>query len=737
MSPGLSVAHYRISAKLGQGGMGEVWRATDTKLNRNVAIKILRETFAQDPDRLARFTREAQVLASLSHPNIAAIFGVEERALVMELVDGPTLAERIAQGPLPVRETLSVARQIAEALEYAHEHGVIHRDLKPANIKITPEGRVKVLDFGLAKIQPGTESDATLTATSAGVIVGTAAYMSPEQAGGRPADARSDIFSFGLVLYEMLSGQRAFAEETGISAMAAILHKEPRPLRELAPQLPVELERVICRCLAKSPANRYATMAALRLALEEGGKPAAQPKETSIAVLPFTNLSADRENEYFSDGLAEEVLNALAQLPGLRVIARASAFAFRGREHAIAEIAEKLRVTTVLHGSMRRAGNRIRVTATLINASDEAQLWSERYDREMRDIFDIQDEIAQAIVEKLKVQLGAKAGQPLMKRYTENLEAHSLYLKGNFHLYRFTKEDMEKGRTCLEQAVALEPGHAPAWVQVADYYIAAAHLGLALPLELWPKASDAARKALEADPDLAEAQAVVGILEAIREYRWEAGLSRLEKAVRLNPASARSHFWLGRVLFALHRNNEALAALRRAVDLDPVSTLYREHLADMYLLDGRPEQAAEHARFVLEVDPLYGIAAALLGEAYSLMGRREEAIPIMEEGRQRAPGEFHPFGALGWAYVRAGRRADAERLLAELKEESRRRYVAPTTVAMTALALDDVETAFREIERALREADPNLQYVLYSDYFAPLRGDARYVEIRRRMKLVS
>jgi TolB-like protein/Flp pilus assembly protein TadD len=737
MTPRRTIAHYRITAKIGQGGMGEVWRATDSKLGREVAIKVLPQALAQDPDRMARFTREAQVLASLNHPNIAAIYGVENCALIMELIPGPTLAERIAQGPLSVKEALAVARQIAEALEYAHEHGIIHRDLKPANIKITPEGRVKVLDFGLAKVQPGTESDATLTATSAGVIVGTAAYMSPEQAAGKPADARSDIFSFGLVLYEMLSGQRAFAEDTGISAMAAILHKEPRPLRELAPQLPADLDRVIGRCLAKSPTSRYATMAALRLALDTGEKPAAQPKETSIAVLPFTNLSADKENEYFSDGLAEEVLNALAQIPGLRVIARASAFAFRGREHAIAEIAGKLQVTTVLHGSMRRAGNRIRVTATLINASDEAQLWSERYDREMRDIFDIQDEIAQAIVDRLKVQLGAKAGEPLMKRYTQNVEAHSLYLKGNFHLYRFTREDMDKGRSCLEQAVALEPGYAPAWVQLADYYIAGAHLGLALPLDLWPKASEAAQKALDADPDLAEAQAVVGVLEAIRKYRWEAGLKLLEAAARLNSASARCYFWLGRVLFTLHRADEAIAALRRAVDLDPVSTLYREHLADIYLLDGRPEEAVEHARFALDVDPRYGIAAALLGEAYSLMGRHDEGVQFKEYGRQRQEGEFHAFGTMAWAYLRAGRRDDAERLLAQLQEESRVRYVVPTTIAMTAVALGDLETAFREIERAIQSADPNLQYVLYSTYFAPLRGDARYAEALRRLNLVS
>jgi serine/threonine-protein kinase len=735
MTPRQTIAHYRITSKLGQGGMGEVWRASDTKLNREVAIKVLPPAFADDVDRMARFTREAQVLASLNHPNIAAIYGVENCALVMELVPGPTLAERIAHGPMPPEEALRIARQIAEALEYAHGHGIVHRDLKPANIKITPEGRVKVLDFGLAKVQAGNESDATMTATSAGVILGTAAYMSPEQAAGKPADARSDIFSLGLVLYEMLSGQRAFPEETGISAMAAILHKDPRPLRELAPQVPVELERLVGHCLAKSQAARFPTMAAVRLALDEPARTVAPARETAVAVLPFTNLSADKENEYFSDGLAEEILNALSQLPGLRVIARAPAFAFRGREHAIAEIAEKLQVTHVLHGSMRRAGNRIRVTATLINAADEAQLWSERYDREMRDIFDIQDEIAQAIVEKLKVKLGGKAGQPLVKRYTHNLEAHSLYLKGNFHIYRFTAEDMEKGKAYLEQAVTLEPGHGPAWVQLADYYIASAHLGAGLPLDLWPQAQDCARKALEADPELAEAQAVAGILDAITEYRWEAGLNRLDTAMRLNPASARTHFWRGRVLFSFGKTEEAIAMLRRAVDLDPVSTLYREHLADIYVLSGEPGHALEHAGFSLEIDPLYGVGQVLLGEIYSLMGRHEEGIALLEKGRKATPGEFHPVGALGFAYIRAGRREGAERFLAELLETRRARYVSATAVAMTALSLDEVETALAEIERAFRECDPNLQYVIRSQYLAAVRDEPRFREVLRKMNL--
>ena len=325
-----SIAHYKLTSKLGAGGMGEVYRATDTRLDREVAIKILPAELANDPERLARFTREAKVLASLNHPNIATIFGVEEGALVMELIEGDTLVDRITKGPIPAEEAVRIADQIADALEYAHQHGVVHRDLKPANVKAA--SRVKVLDFGLAKVQETAESDTTITgATQAGAILGTAAYMSPEQAAGKPVDARSDVFSFGVLFYEMLSGKRAFSETTPISTMAAILHKEPRPLREIAPHVQAELESIVTRCMAKDPSARYPGMGQVKQALNELAQPAArQPEIASIAVLPFANLSADKENEYFSDGLAEEILIALSQVECLRVAARSSSFSFKG-----------------------------------------------------------------------------------------------------------------------------------------------------------------------------------------------------------------------------------------------------------------------------------------------------------------------------------------------------------------------------------------------------------------------
>ncbi len=391
-SPGTRVGPYDILALLGSGGMGEVYKATDTRLGRTVAIKFLKSAYTD------RLDREARAIAALNHPNICTIHDVGPDYLVMEYLEGAPLGS-----PVPLENAMRLALQIAAALEAAHAKGIVHRDLKPGNIFVTQAG-VKLLDFGLAKLRAGQEgSDDTLSMTQAGTVVGTAAYMSPEQAQAKPLDARSDIFSFGLVLYEMLSGQRAFSADTGIAIMAAIVRDEPRPLK-VSP----ELERIIARCLRKAPADRFQTMGEVRAALEQISLKPAQ-EQPSIAVLPFANMSADKENEYFSDGLAEEILNSLVRIPGLKVTARTSSFAFRGKEQDIRGIAEALDVKTILEGSVRKAGNRVRVTAQLINAADGYHLWSERYDRELTDVFAVQDEIAAAIAAALKLKLAGEA----------------------------------------------------------------------------------------------------------------------------------------------------------------------------------------------------------------------------------------------------------------------------------------------------------------------------------------
>ncbi len=714
LSPGDKLGPYEMLALVGSGGMGEVWKARDTRLNRMVAIKRFNTEHA-------RFEQEAHAVAALNHPNICQIYDIGPDYLVLEYIEGVPLS-----GPLETADAVRFALQIADALEVAHTRGILHRDLKPDNILVTQSG-VKLLDFGLAKLKAEPDRDADKTMD--GTVLGTPAYMSPEQAQGKPVDQRSEVFSFGTVLYEMLSGKRAFSGNSIFETLNSVVRCAPSPIQS-------PIASVVMRCMAKQASQRYQSMTEVKCALEQGSgiKPAEQTP--SIAVLPFANLSADKDNEYFSDGLAEEILNALTGLPGLRVIARTSAFSFRGRENAIAEIGQKLQVTNVLHGSMRRAGSRIRVSAQLIEVSDESQVWSERYDREMADVFDIQDEIARAIVAQLKVKLDVKSDRPLVKRYTKNLEAHSLYLKGNFLWYRFTTEEVEKGRKYLEQAVALEPGHAPALFNLADTYIGAAHWGESPAIECWTKARTLFEQAKAADPEFSDAHAGLGTVRAMGSYQWEEGLRELDVALRMNPQSARPHFWRGVVLHCMGRVQEALADFCRAVELDPLFTLYRVYVAYERLWLGQLDSAAEHVRQTLEIDPNYPPALLTLGEAYSQMGRHEEGIALAERGARAAISPALMTTAfLAFAYVRAGRRSDAERFRATLEETRRTRYLPTGTLAFVAAALNDVESAFRYAEEAVAAYDPAFSYMIRTPHAQALESDPRFLDILRRMNL--
>ena len=734
MTPGVSVAHYRVTSKLGEGGMGEVWRATDTKLGRDVAIKILPENFAHDPDRMARFKREAQVLASLNHPHIAAIYGVEDRALIMELVEGPTLAERLMQGPMPVEEALPIARQIAEALEYAHAQGIVHRDLKPANIKLG--SRMRVLDFGLAKVEAAGEEDATMTSpTFAGAILGTAAYMSPEQAMANAVDARSDVFSFGLVLYEMLAGRRAFSEKNTISTMAAILHKQPPPLRELAPGVPAAIDAVVSRCLEKDPAARFPGMGAVRKALESTAEPApavaqSEPKGTSIAVLPFANLSVEKENEYFSDGLTEEILNALGGVAGLRVVARASAFACRGC--TIREAGERLRVNAALMGSVRRAGNRIRVVVQLVDVADETQIWSERYDREMTDVFAVQDEISQAVVDALRQRLACGGERRPAQRQTSNLDAYHLFLKGRYHFYKMGREDWETAKRYWEEAAAADPDYAMPRFELAHYYFGAAVTGQGHSRELVPLALQALDRAIALDPGLGEARALRGLLWGFYERRWHEGLRECERALELNPTSALIPQWRGHLLMALGRTAEAIAQQERAVHADPFSALAHLVMGQVLLAAHDWERAERHARQAIEISPRPPMLA-LLGYICARVGKREESLELADRARAMPPGGI--FG--GWRcgiYVLAGER---ERAIEEFRQmESAQGHVASFGQAVLSALLGDADAAFEHLNQAYEDREFALSW-LPDPAFDGLRSDARYADLTRRMNIVG
>jgi serine/threonine-protein kinase len=738
---GGTISHYQILEKLGEGGMGVVYKARDTHLDRFVALKVLPPERVTDPERKRRFVREAKAASALNHPNIITIYDIDQESgtdfMVMEYVAGQTLSRLIARG-LALKEAVKYAIQIADALAAAHAVGIIHRDLKPANVMITGTegsgrpGLVKVLDFGLAKLTEWSQGEATRTMTAEGVVVGTCAYMSPEQAEGRAVDARSDLFSFGALLYEMLSGRRAFAGPSNLATLTAVLHKEPAPL---GGEAPAELERIVMRCLRKNPDERYPGACEVKQALEEVAlTPASLP---SIAVLPFANLSADKENEYFSDGLAEDIIDALTQVPGLRVMARTSAFAFRGKEVDISEIGAKLKVGHILEGSVRKAGNRIRVTAQLVKVSDGYHLWSQRFDREMTDVFAIQDEISQAIVEKLRVRLAGD--RPLVKRHTENVEAYNLYLRGRHSIFRATPESLAKGKEYLEQAIALDPNYALAYTGMSDYYGASAISGFMVGSEAFSRIRSAGLAALKLDDTLAEAHALLGLARAMGDFDWVEAEREFRRALELNPASPMVHLHYGwHCLRAMGRLDEELSEARRAVELDPLSASYNNNLGYVYDLTGQHELAIAQCRRAMDLDPSMYLPHSVLAMAYGRTGRFKEAIAAAQKGCELSGRTPLALGILAGADGRAGREDEARALLEELATRRRTAYVPPFAMVAAYGGLGEADQVLEWLEKGVEERDMLVVSSVKSEpAYAPLHAHPRYRALLRTMNLES
>jgi TolB-like protein/predicted Ser/Thr protein kinase len=620
LAKGARLGPYEITGSLGAGGMGVVYRARDTRLGRDVAIKVLPEQLAADPDRVYRFEQEARAVAALNHPNICQIYDVGPGYLVLEYIDGAPLS-----GPLPAEAATRLALQMAVALDTAHRRGILHRDLKPANVLVTADGRVKLLDFGLAKTLAPAESD--LTRTIAGTIAGTAAYMSPEQAQGLSVDVRSDVFNFGSVLYELLSGARAFDGASAAQILSAVLRDDPRPLE------PSAVARVVYRCLEKEPSRRYQTMAEVRDALEQlSAKPAATV--SSIAVLPFANMSADKENEYFSDGLSEEIINTLAHVPELKVTARTSAFAFRGKEQDIRTIAKALDVRTVLEGSVRRFGSRLRVTAQLIDAADGYHLWSERYDRELSDVFAIQDEIAQAIAAALRVTL-TKGKAP--RRPTANLDAYEAYLKARYYQWKLLPEFAARSKAYYEEALALDPHLAAAHVGLAHYWFALAAFSAMPTHDAMPRVREGALNALRIDPSLPEAHALLGVVAGIYDYDWKEAARRFDLALGHEPVPAEVRTWYGAFyLVPQGRHGEAIEQHRAALRTDPLNITFLNGLAEAYGAADQWDLFEASARQMIDVDPVYYVGHFFLAMSMLVQKRWSEAFELLQHGQARA-----------------------------------------------------------------------------------------------------
>ncbi|MBD3853992.1 MAG: protein kinase, partial [Acidobacteria bacterium] len=590
---GTLLGSYSIRELIGSGGMGEVYRALDTRLKRDVAVKVLPEQLAENSEALARFEREAQSVAAISHPNILAIhdFGRDEGLsyAVMELLEGETLRERMERTNVSSTKALEIARQIAGGLVAAHDRGIVHRDLKPENVFLTRDGLVKILDFGLAKqgaapfSHDSNTAAPTLGHSQPGAVMGTIAYMSPEQARGLAVDQRTDIFSLGVILYEMLSGQRPFLGASSADVMGAILREDPPDFAGTESFVSPALQRVVSRCLEKDVHDRFQTARDLVFALEtitdletgvhSSGAVAVEAPAgeslTSVAVLPFTNMSPDPEQDYFCEGMAEEIINALGTIEGLRVAARSSAFRFTEKAQDIQEVGEKLKVKTVLEGSVRTAGNRIRVTVQMIDVGNGFQLWSERYDREMEDVFALQDEISESIVEALQMKLGTGAMEEL-KRPTASLEAYQLYLKGQHNWYKRETGSLQKAAEFFEQAVEKDPSYALAHAGLVITYCSLAFYGME-PAAARARASAAAERASSLAPEVAEVRAALGLHAAWLAYDWETAEREFRAAVEANPSYALAHCWYSFMLSSLGRGDEAVAAATRACEVDPLS----------------------------------------------------------------------------------------------------------------------------------------------------------------------
>ena len=791
--PGVTLGHYQVLEKVGAGGMGEVFRARDQHLDRDVAIKVLPPGTLGDESARKRFHKEALALSKLNHPNIATIYDFDTEQhldfLVMELIPGITLSHKLASGPLPEKDVLRLGIQLADGLAAAHEHGVVHCDLKPGNLRLTGDGWLKILDFGLAKFrQPTIDAGETQSTLFEGLVSGTVPYMAPEQVLGEHIDARTDIYAGGLALYEMATGKRAFAELPSGQLIGAILHHSPIPLKQVDHRLPSELERIVGKCLEKDPAHRYQSAKELAVDLRRlerdpqaestagavpaepalaafglsrramlsvlamvsalvvvvvlvapkwresrDQRPGSLPRFQAIAVLPLVNLSGDSTREYFADGMTEELITQLGKAVPARVISRQSVMQFKGTKMPLAEIAQKLKVDAIVEGSVVQSGNRVRVTARLVDAAAETPVWSDEYERDLRDVLSLQAEVTRAIAHEIRVKLTPQEQTRLAKASPVNPEAYEAYLQGRFQWYKVSKQGFEDAERYFQLALKKDPNYALAYAGLADVWIMRADSGYAPPSETMPKAKAAALKALQLDDTLPEPHVSLALVEGY-ERDWPAAERSYQRAIQLNPSSADAHFMYADYLISFKRNQEWQTEIQQTLTLDPMNFFPRCFYGWQLIYLGRYDEAIDSLQKVLATQPNFSSAHMGLWGAYYKKHMDKEAI---EEAVKffEVLNDQEVVAALKTGYQKAGYGEGMKRAADTLSLRAQHSHVAGVRIARLYAHAGDKDQALVWLQRAYEANETPLVHLGVAWDWDQLRSDPGFQDLLRRMRL--
>ena len=746
---GRTLSHYRVVEQIGAGGMGVVHRARDERLGRDVALKVLPPGALSDDAARERFRREALALSQLNHPHIATIYDLDRQEgvdfLVMEYIPGQTVAQKIAGGALTEADAASIGCQITEALEEAHDQGIVHGDLKSENVIVTPKGWAKVLDFGLATLRgPMLERAETAEHTGESVVSGTLPYMAPEQLLTGQTDPRSDLYALGVVLYEMGTGRLPFQERLPTALIDAIVHRSPTPPGEIRPELSRLFESVILRLLQKDGARRYQTARELNADLRrvcsavpasfargDAERAAGNRRIESIAVMPLENLSRDPEQDYFADGMTEALIAGLAKIRALRVISRTSVMRYKGARVALAEIARALEVDAIVEGSVLRSGDRVRITALLVDTATDRHLWAETYERDVGDILSLQSEVAKAIAGEIQVTILPQDLARLARPSAIDPEAYHSYLKGRYHWEKRSEEGLKRALHFFQEAIERDPTYAPAYAGIADYYITLGNYNVVDSDEAFPKGKAAALRALELDPSSAEAYTSLGSVKGSYEWDRTGAEHDFRRAIALNPSYATAHHWFADHLVSLGRFDEGIAEITVAQSLDPLSPSISCDAGGYEFYAGRYDEAITLIEKTLEQDPGFARGYSQLGGVYEQMGRYDDAIAAFEKAKEVSGDATYSLTALAHAYALAGRRDEAERWLQQLEEIRKRKFVSSYSLAAVYVALGDTGRAFECLDRAVKGHDRALIWIPVAPRFNRVRSDPRFHAILR------